>query len=68
VEPTIILDTLQIEVPPVVITNRKWQLYSVLFILLKQNPRLIEDVFSQIAQAVAMRLVHLIKGSVRTYI
>jgi hypothetical protein len=40
------------EVPHQVSANRKWQLYSGLFILLKQKPRLPDATLSVISQAV----------------
>jgi hypothetical protein len=48
--------------------NRKWQLYSGLFILLKQKPRLPDETLSFIAQSVAQLLPTLIYGPVRTFV
>lgn len=48
--------------------NRKWQLYSGLFILLKQKPRLPDETLTFIAQSVAQVLPILIYGPVRTFV
>jgi hypothetical protein len=48
--------------------NRKWQLYSGLFILLKQKPRLPDETLTFIAQSVAQVLPTLIYGPVRSFV
>jgi hypothetical protein len=56
------------EVPNQVSANRKWQLYSGLFILLKQKPQLPDETFLLIAQAVTQVLPTLFYGPVRSFV
>jgi len=56
------------EVPEQVSANRKWHLYSGLFILLKQKPRMPDETLSSIAQSVAQVFPKLIYGPVRSFV
>jgi hypothetical protein len=56
------------EVPAQVSANRKWHLYSGLFILLKQKPHLPDETLSLIAQSVAQVFPKLIYGPVRSFV
>jgi hypothetical protein len=56
------------EVPKQVSSNRKWRLYSGLFILLKQKPRLSDELLSSIAQSVAQVFPKLVYGPVRSFV
>ena len=67
-EPDQVTAYLLSEVPDQVSANRKWQLYSGLFILLKQKPRLPEETLSSIVQSVAQVLPALVYGPVRTFV
>jgi hypothetical protein len=67
-EPDQVTAYLLSEVPDQVSANRKWQLYSGLFILLKQKPRLPEETLSSIVQSVAQVLPALVYGPVPTFV
>jgi hypothetical protein len=56
------------EVPEQVSANRKWHLYSGLFILLKQKPRLPDETLLSIAQSVAQVFPKLVYGPVRSFV
>lgn len=56
------------DVPEQISANRKWRLYSGLFILLKQKPRLPDEILSSIAQSVAQVFLTLVYGPVRTFV
>lgn len=66
-EPDRVATYLLSEVPRQVSANRKLQLYFGLFILLKQKPRLPDETFLLIAQAVTQVLPTLFYGPVRTF-
>ncbi len=68
VQPEQVQALLLSEVPEQIALHRKWQLYSGLFVLLKQKPRLSDDVLDQIAQAVLLIVPVLIFGNVRTFV
>jgi hypothetical protein len=63
-----VADDLLNEVPEEISANRKWQLYSGLFILLKQKPRLPDEILSSIAKSVAQVFPTLVYDPVRTFI
>ena len=56
------------EVPEQVSANRKWHLYSGLFILLKQKPRLPDETLFSIAKSVAQVFPKLVYGPVRSFV
>jgi hypothetical protein len=56
------------EVPEQVSANRKWHLYSGLFILLKQKPRLPDETLLSIAKSVAQVFPKLVYGPVRSFV
>jgi hypothetical protein len=63
-----VADDLLNEVPEEISANRKWQLYSGLFILLKQKPRLPDEILSSIAKSVAQVFPTLVYDPVRTFV
>lgn len=68
VQPEQVQSLLLCATPDQVSQRRKWRLYSGLFVVLKQKPRLSDDVLTQIAQAVALVMPILIYGHVRTFV
>ena len=68
VSPASLQDSLLTNVPAMAIRHRKWLLYSGLFIILKQKPKVTDEILCLINQAVIQAFAVLVFGNVRSFV